>query len=138
MSIILVRHVCLKGLATPQYSPMSNLMLTLIALMHVDETDLNILCVEGESASEVIDLCQRMLDAWKFDLSVSGYDLKLDKCSWTIKYYYWNEGHFLLNLLTPYQLNVTLNVIKHPLELILPNENMTLIGASVNPDNETK
>ena len=39
---------------------------------------------------------------------------------------------------TPYKINVTLNVIKHPLELIPLNETRTLVDAATNLDNETK
>ena len=53
----------LKGLATPQYSLMSQMMFSLIALMCVDDIDLNLLNTERKSTSEVIDAGQRMIDA---------------------------------------------------------------------------
>ena len=46
ISIILVRCVCLKGLITPKYSPMSHMILTLIELMRIDDADLNVLSTE--------------------------------------------------------------------------------------------
>ena len=66
--IILVRHFYLKGLSTTQFSPTSNLVFTRIVLKCVDEMDLNVLNIEGKHTLEVIDLDQRMLDAWKFSL----------------------------------------------------------------------
>ena len=62
--------------------------------------------------------------------------MKLQKCSLTTQDYYWNYFHCVLGLLTPYQLNVTLNVIKHPIEFTFPNENRKFVGATVNPSNE--
>ena len=59
ISIILVRCLYLKGLATPQHSPMSNVMITLIELMCVDYTDLIVLNIEGKSTLEVIELGQK-------------------------------------------------------------------------------
>ena len=90
---------------------MTKLMFTLITLTYFDETNLNVLNIEGKYALEVIELGQRMLHIWTFSLSISGGDLKLDKFSWTMKYYYWNEGQCILNYHTPYQLNVKLNGI---------------------------
>ena len=46
VSIILVRYIYLKGLATTQYSHMSHMVFTLIALINVDDTDLNVLRIE--------------------------------------------------------------------------------------------
>ena len=37
-----------------------------------------------------------------------------------------------------YQLNIRLNLIKHPLEFIPTNEKITLVSAKVNPANEIK
>ena len=42
---------------------MSQMMFTLIALMYVDDTDLNVLNTEGKSTSKVIEAGQRMIDA---------------------------------------------------------------------------
>ena len=67
-------------------------MCTIIELMCVNDIDLNVLNIEGKYALEVIELDQRILDAWQFALSISGGDLKLDKCSWTIQEYYWKKA----------------------------------------------
>ena len=138
MSIILIKYLCLKGLSTPQYSPMPQIMFTLIVFMCVDDTGLNVLNTEGKSTSEVIEAGQRMLDAWQFTLSVSRVDLKLEKCSWNLKDYYWIEGQCLSTLHNPCLLNVTSNGTHHPLELMSPNDTKTLVGATVNLANETK
>ena len=47
------------------------MMLTLIVLMQIEDADLNVLSTEGKSTFEVAELGQKMLDAWKFALSVS-------------------------------------------------------------------
>ena len=57
-------------------------MFTLIALTCFHDVDLNVLNADWKYALEVIELDQRVLDAWQFALSI--YGLKLDKCSWTI------------------------------------------------------
>ena len=79
-----------------------------------------------------------MLDVWKFALSISGGDVKLEKYSWKIKYYYWKEGQYLLKHHYPYQLKVILNGITQPFEFTPQNETRTLVRATVNPDNESK
>ena len=79
MSIILIKYIYLKGLSTPQYSPMSQMMFALIALTCVDDTDLNVFDPEGKSTLEAIEAGQRMIDVWQFGLSVSGEDLKFEK-----------------------------------------------------------
>ena len=86
----------------------------------------------------MIETRQRTLDAWQFALSVSGGDLKLEKCSWTLKDYYWIEGQCVPTLHTHYLLNVTSNGTQNPLECTRLNETRTLVGAAVNPAKETK
>ena len=61
MSIILIRYLYLKGLETPNYSPMSQMMFDLIAPMCVDDADLNVLNIEGKSSLEVIEAGQTMV-----------------------------------------------------------------------------
>ena len=60
MMSIIIKYLYLKGLATPKYSPILQMMFTLIALMCVDDTDLNVLNTEGKSTSEVIKTGQIM------------------------------------------------------------------------------
>ena len=79
MSIVFIRCLYLKGLASPHYSLIYQIMFTLIALMHVGYADLNVLNLERKSKIEVIQLGQRIVDDWQFDLSVSGGYLKLEK-----------------------------------------------------------
>ena len=87
MSIILIRHLYLKGLASPHYSPISQMMFSLIVLINVDDTDLNVLNLEGKSSIESIEIGQIIIDDWQFSIWVSGRDLKLEKCSWTFRDY---------------------------------------------------
>ena len=89
--IILVRHLYLKGLDTPQYSPISKLMFVLITLAYVDDTDLNVLNIQDKYNLEVLEMGQKILDALQFALSVSRDDFKLDKCSWKMQDCYWKE-----------------------------------------------
>ena len=56
ISIILVRHLYLKGLSIPQCSPTSKLIFNLIALMLVDNIDLKLLKIEGKFTLEVMEL----------------------------------------------------------------------------------
>ena len=63
--------------------------------MRVDDIDLNLLMLEGKFTIEVIKTRQRIVDSWQYVLSVSGGDLKLEKCSWTLQDYWWNEGQFI-------------------------------------------
>lgn len=49
ISIIFVRCIYLKGLATPQYYPMFQMMFNLIELTYVDDADLNMLNADGNS-----------------------------------------------------------------------------------------
>ena len=88
ISVILVMYIYLKSLANPQYSHESSFMFTLIVSIHVDDTELNALNIEDKSTLEVIELDQKILYSWQFYLSISGGDLKLDKCSWTMQDYY--------------------------------------------------
>ena len=45
-SISLIRRLYLKGLATPHYSPMSQMMFTLLELICVDDAYLNVINIE--------------------------------------------------------------------------------------------
>ena len=63
MSIIFIKHFYLKGLVNPHYSTLSQMMFTLIALMCLNDVDLNVLNKEGKSVLEVIEAEQRVIDA---------------------------------------------------------------------------
>ena len=47
---------------------MSKLLFTLIALLYIDDIDLNVLNLEGKPTIEVIELRQKLLDIWHFIL----------------------------------------------------------------------
>ena len=79
-------------------------MFTMIVLICVDNTCLNVLNIEGKHALEVIELGQKTLGNWKFFLSISGGDLKLDECSGTTQDYYWKDGQYLLKIILPINL----------------------------------
>ena len=63
------------------------MMFSLIVLINVDDTDLNVLNLEGKSAIESIEIGQIIIDDWQFSISVTGGDLKLEKCSWIFRDY---------------------------------------------------
>ena len=63
MSIILVRFVYLKGLAIPHFSLISQMMFTLIALLHVDDSHFNVLNIEVKSLLEVMQIGKILIDA---------------------------------------------------------------------------
>ena len=74
----------------------------LVALTHVDETDLNVLNLNQKLTLEVIEEAQALLFAWQFALQVSGGELKLEKCFWTLQDYLWRNDRFKLINRTPY------------------------------------
>ena len=55
------------------------MMFTLIVLRYVDVTGLNVLNLDGKSTIKVIEIVQRIVDDWKFALSVSRGYIKLVK-----------------------------------------------------------
>ena len=70
ISIILVRHLYLKGLNNPPQSTMSNLIFTFILLTCVNSACLGVLSIEGTSTLQMIELGQKIIDSFQFALSI--------------------------------------------------------------------
>ena len=79
ISAMLVRHLCLKGIVSHHFTPISHSMFSLAALLHVDDTDLNALNFSNEPVFEVITESQNLLNSWNLSLNASCGDLKLKK-----------------------------------------------------------
>ena len=62
MSIILVRFLYTKGYNQTIVSPISHINCSLLALLYVDDTDLNLLNLDSKSIHEIIQQTQFMLD----------------------------------------------------------------------------
>ena len=92
ISIISIWYVYLLGLVSKNYTPISGIIFHLTALIYVDDTDLNVLKLKQKSTLEAIWESRSLLIASQFSLEVSGGELKLEKCVWTLKNYEWKKG----------------------------------------------
>ena len=68
-------------------SQIANVILSLAALIFVDDTDLHVFNSGSDTTEEVVMKAQRLLDAWHDILKFTGGDLKLSKCYWTLQDY---------------------------------------------------
>ena len=80
ISIFLVRCLHSKNLTTSISSPMTNMILPLVALIFVDDADLHAFNSGSETTEELAVKAQRLLDAWHHILTFTGGNLKLSKC----------------------------------------------------------
>ena len=71
ISVMLVRHLCLKGLELHHFTPISSSMFSLADLLHVDDTDLNVLNLSNKPVFEVNTEAQNLLNARNFVLKAS-------------------------------------------------------------------
>ena len=55
ISIILVRHLYALNLVAEHHTPVSGLLFSLVALVHADDSDLNILNLNQKSTLEVLE-----------------------------------------------------------------------------------
>ena len=58
-------------------TPTSILFVPLVALLHVEETDLYVFNSSSDSAKDAVDKAQKLLNSWYKVLKVTGGDLKL-------------------------------------------------------------
>ena len=105
--------------------------------MHVDDSDLNVLNLNQKTTLEVVEEAQALLNAWHFALRISGGELKLEKCFWTLQDYVWEKDECVLSRFTPYQLTVNMHGQSQPLSFLSPYKTRTLVGSAINPDNYT-
>ena len=76
---MLVRYLYLKDLVSHCFTPISLSIFSLDALLHFDDTDLNVLIFSNKPAFEFITYAQNLLNAFQFTLKALGGDLKLEK-----------------------------------------------------------
>ena len=89
ISIFLVRYLYSKNLTTSISSPITNMILPLVALIFVDDTDICVFNSGSETTEELVVKAQKFLDAWHHMLTFTGGNLKLSKCYWTLQDYKW-------------------------------------------------
>ena len=65
--------------------PISKLAYKIAAFLHVDNTNLVAIKRSNESEAEIITRAQLVLDYWQEGLTITGGELKLSKCFWTIQ-----------------------------------------------------
>ena len=84
ISIFLVRYLYSKNLNTHLTTPVSKIVMPLVVLIFVDDTDLYVFNSGIDTTEEIILKVQRLLDTWYHILKFTGGDLKLSKCYWTL------------------------------------------------------
>ena len=78
-------------MVTPLITEISGLFVPLIALLCVDDIDLYVLNSGSDSAKDVVDKAQKILNAWHEVLKVTSGDLKLSKCYWKLHDFQWKS-----------------------------------------------
>ena len=71
-------------MASVSTTAISKLSYQIVALLYVDDTDLPLLNKEYETIAEIVDRAQSILSIWYKGLQITGGDLKINKCSWTL------------------------------------------------------
>ena len=106
-----------------------------MALIYIDNSDLNVLNLAYKSTLEVVEEAQALLNAWHFALKMFGSKLKLDKCFWMLQDYEWHNDRYRLLKFTPFQLTVNINEHNQPLTFSSPYDMRILVGSAINPAN---
>ena len=102
----------------------------------MDDADLKIDNKVNESTNKIIHRAQAILTAWHQALHISGGELKLEKCYWTLQYYVWRDN--VATLRSDKTMDLCLNIEQQAQKLpyIPPHQSRTLVGASTNPAND--
>ena len=87
ISIFLVRYLYSKNLTTQLLILLSGIIIPLVALIFVDDTNLYVFNSGSEMTEELVLKAQRLLDTWHFILKFTEGDLKLLKCYSTLQDY---------------------------------------------------
>ena len=67
--------------------PLSKLVVSLVALLHIDNTNLHVFNSSCDSTKEVVQKVQNLLNVWHKVLKVTGSNLKLSKFYWMLHDY---------------------------------------------------
>ena len=92
ISIFLVRYLYSKNLTTQLSIPLSGIVMPLVVLTFVDDTDLYVFNSGSDTTEELVFKARCLLDAWYYILRLKGGELKLLKCYWTLQDYQWERG----------------------------------------------
>ena len=82
--IFLVRYLYSKNLTTQLSTPLSGIVIPLVALIFVDDTDLYVFNSGSDTTEELVFKAQCLLNAWHYILRFTGGELNLSKCYWTL------------------------------------------------------
>ena len=91
ISIFLIRYLHHRKVVSSLSSPISNITQFLVALMHVDDTDLHVFNEDFVDSATLVKKAQQLLDSWHEALHFTGGDLKVSKCYWTLQDYHWTN-----------------------------------------------
>ena len=132
ISIFLVRYLCKKKVTTEITSPMSRVILSLAALIFVDDTDLYVFNSGTDSTEEIARKAQRLLDVWHEILKFTGGDLKLSKCYWTLQDYQWNQGQCKVITTNTHKLHIVEDGVRKEVPHLQANKTRVLVGVPIN------
>ena len=138
ISIFLVRYLYSKNVTTQLSTPISGIILPLVALMFVDDADLYVFNSGTDTTRDLVLKAQRLLDAWHNILTITGGSLKLSKCYWTLQDYQWQQGKCKMIYSTSHKLHIDLENQRKELVHLRADQMRTLVGVpmQLNHQNE--
>lgn len=138
ISIFFLRYLHSKNVTTQLRTPISGVLLPLAALMFVDDTDLYVFNSGVDTTRELVIKAQKLLDAWHNILKITGGNLKLSKCYWTLQDYQWQQGKCKMVYSTSYKLHIDVENRRTEVMHLRADQMRTLVGVpmQLNHQNE--
>ena len=112
---------------------MSRLVVPLVALLYIDDTNLYVFNSSFDSTKEVVKKAQNLLNTWHEVLKVIGDDLKLSKCYWTLCDYQQRNRKYTLVVNIPLKLSIDTNKLAQKIQYLKADQIRTLVGVPKNP-----
>lgn len=117
-------------------TPISKLFKLLAALLYVDDTDLYVFNSGSDNNQDIVSKGKSLLHAWYEVLKVTGGDLKLAKCYWTLQAYSWQDRLCTCNTSTSSTISIANNNLNTKIMDVPTNKIRTLVGILVIPSND--
>ena len=128
ISIFLVKYLYNKKVTTQLSAPVSRIVMPLAALMFADDTDLYVFNSGIDTTKEIVVKAQKLLDVWYNILTITGGNLKLSKCYWTLQDYQWHQGECEMTHPASHKLHIDLNNHRKEVMHLRADQMRTLVG----------
>ena len=132
ISIFLVQCLHSRNLHSQTFTPVTKIILPLVAFLFADDKDLHATNSGLESIGEVVMKAQRLIDAWHSIFCFTKGNPNLSKCYWTMQDHQGKQGNCKIINNKNQSLHINLDRRRQEANYIVATQMRFLLGVPIN------